>query len=62
MTDLATMLSADRPVDATQALGPVAHYETDPGDAREIETPEHAGKHLDAPAHSSVLAHLPSDA
>ena len=68
MTDLATMLSADRLVDLTQPLGPattlwpgstpfkattLAEYDTGPGYARELEVPEHAGTHLDAPAHFS---------
>ena len=68
MTDLATMLSADRLVDLTQPLGPattlwpgstpfvattVAEYDTGPGYLRELQVPEHAGTHLDAPAHFS---------
>jgi len=68
MTDLATMLSAERLVDLTQPLGPattlwpgstpfkattLAEYDTGPGYLRELEIPEHAGTHLDAPAHFS---------
>jgi len=66
VTDLATLLAPDRLVELTQPLGPgtalwpgsrpfaatiVADYDTDPGYARELEVPEHAGTHLDAPAH-----------
>jgi kynurenine formamidase len=66
VTDLATLLAPDRLVDLTQPLGPdtalwpgsrpfvattVANYDPDPGYARELEVPEHAGTHLDAPAH-----------
>lgn len=66
MTDLETLLAPDRLVDLTQPLGPgtalwpgsrpfaatvVADYDTDGGYARELEVPEHAGTHLDAPAH-----------
>ena len=68
MTDLATLLAPDRLVDLTQPLGPdtalwpgsrpfvattVANHDPDPGYARELEVPEHAGTHLDAPAHFS---------
>ena len=66
MPDLATLLDPGRLVDLTQPLGPattlwpgsrpfaattVADYDTDGGYARELEVPEHAGTHLDAPAH-----------
>ena len=68
MTDLATVLAADRLVDLTQPLGPtttlwpgstpfqattLAEYDTGPGYLRELQVPEHAGTHLDAPAHFS---------
>jgi kynurenine formamidase len=66
MTDLASLLGATRLVDLTQPLGPdtalwpgsrpfrattVADYETDGCYARELELPEHAGTHFDAPSH-----------
>jgi kynurenine formamidase len=66
MTGLDALLAPDRLVDLTQPLGPdtvlwpgstpfaatvVADYETDGGYARELAVPEHAGTHLDAPAH-----------
>ncbi len=66
MTSLAALLAPDRLVDLTQPLGPdtvlwpgstpfaatvVADYDTDGGYARELVVPEHAGTHLDAPAH-----------
>lgn len=66
MTDLDRALGAARLVDLTQPLGPattlwpgsapfaaavVADYETDGCYARELAVPEHAGTHLDAPAH-----------
>lgn len=66
MTDLDALLGAARLVDLTQPLGPatalwpgstpfearvVADYETHGGYARELAVPEHAGTHLDAPAH-----------
>jgi kynurenine formamidase len=66
VTDLATLLAPDRLVDLTQPLGTgtalwpgsrpfaattVAEYDTDGCYARELEVPEHAGTHLDAPAH-----------
>jgi kynurenine formamidase len=66
MTDLAVLLAADRLVDLTQPLGPgtslwpgsrrfaatvVSDYDTGGSYARELEVPEHAGTHLDAPAH-----------
>lgn len=65
-TELAAALSRARVVDLTQALGPatalwpgsapfvattVATYEVDGSFARELAVPEHAGTHLDAPAH-----------
>lgn len=66
MTDLAALLAPSRLVDLTQPLGPgtalwpgsrpfaattVADYDTHGSYARELEVPEHAGTHLDAPAH-----------
>jgi len=66
VTDLASILSRARLVDLTQPLGPgttlwpgsrpfaattVATYEADGAYARELEVPEHAGTHFDAPAH-----------
>ncbi len=66
MTDLATLLAGARLVDLTQPLGPgtslwpgsrpfaattVADYDADGCYARELEVPEHAGTHFDAPAH-----------
>jgi kynurenine formamidase len=66
VTSLEALLAPDRLVDLTQPLGPdtvlwpgstpfaatvVADYETDGGYARELVVPEHAGTHLDAPAH-----------
>jgi kynurenine formamidase len=66
VTDLASILSGARLVDLTQPLGPgttlwpgsrpfaaavVATYEADGAYARELEVPEHAGTHFDAPAH-----------
>jgi kynurenine formamidase len=66
VTDLAALLAPDRLVDLTQPLGPrtalwpgsrpfsatvVARYDSDGSYARELEVPEHAGTHLDAPAH-----------
>ncbi len=66
MLDLATLLDPDRLVDLTQPLGPgttlwpgsrpfaattVSDYDDGGGYARELEVPEHAGTHLDAPAH-----------
>jgi kynurenine formamidase len=66
VTDLASILSGARLVDLTQPLGPgttlwpgsrpfaaatVATYEADGSYARELEVPEHAGTHFDAPAH-----------
>ena len=62
------MLAPDRLVDLTQPLGParscgparrpflattLAEYDTGPGYLRELQVPEHAGTHLDAPAHFS---------
>lgn len=75
MTDLATLLAGARLVDLTQPLGPgtvlwpgsrpfaattVADYDTDGCYARELEVPEHAGTHFEAPAR--VFAILPPDA
>lgn len=66
MTDLDRLLEAARLVDLTQPLGPetalwpgstpfaataIADYEKDGCYARELAVPEHAGTHLDAPAH-----------
>ncbi len=66
MTDLATLLAGSRLVDLTQPLGPgtalwpgsrpfaattIADYDADGCYARELEVPEHAGTHFDAPAH-----------
>lgn len=66
MTALDSLLGAARLVDLTQPLGPetalwpgstpfaaevVADYDTHGGYARELALPEHAGTHLDAPAH-----------
>jgi kynurenine formamidase len=66
VADLSSILSAARLVDLTQPLGPattlwpgsrpfaavtVATYEADGAYARELEVPEHAGTHFDAPAH-----------
>ena len=66
MTDLDRILGAARLVDLTQPLGPdttlwpgstpftavvVADYDADGCYARELTVPEHAGTHLDAPAH-----------
>lgn len=66
MTDLAAVFAPDRLVELTQPLGPatglwpgsrpfaatvVVDYDRDGGYAREIDVPEHAGTHLDAPAH-----------
>jgi kynurenine formamidase len=66
VTDLATLLAPGRLVDLTQPLGPattlwpgsrpfaattVGAYDTHGSYARELEVPEHAGTHLDAPAH-----------
>ncbi len=66
MTALAALLRTGRLVDLTQPLGPrtplwpgsrpfradvVARYEPDGFYARELAMPEHAGTHLDAPAH-----------
>ena len=62
------MLAPDRFVDLTQPLGPrtilwpgstpflattLAEYDKGPGYLRELQVPEHAGTHLDAPAHFS---------
>ncbi len=81
MSDLALVLSAPRLVDLTQPLGPatplwpgstpfaaatVADYETHGGYARELAVPEHAGTHVDAPAHiargGATVDTLPLDA
>ena len=66
MTDLATLLAGANLVDLTQPLGPrtalwpgsrpfaattVAEYVTEGCYSRELEVPEHAGTHFDAPAH-----------
>lgn len=66
MSDLAAALSAARIVDLTQPLGPatglwpgstpfaaptVSEYDTGGSFARDLRVPEHAGTHLDAPAH-----------
>ncbi len=66
MSDLTRLLGSARLVDLTQPLGPetalwpgsrpfaattVAEYEADGCYARELEVPEHAGTHFDAPAH-----------
>ena len=66
MTALETLLAADRLVDLTQPLGPQtvlwpgstpftatadADYDTHESYSRVLELPEHAGTHLDAPAH-----------
>jgi kynurenine formamidase len=66
MSGLAAVLAAERLVDLTQPLGPattlwpgstrfathvVAGYARDGAYARDLATPEHAGTHLDAPAH-----------
>ena len=66
MSELAHLLAASTLVDLTQPLGPatalwpgsspfvattVAEYATDGAYARELEVPEHAGTHFDAPAH-----------
>lgn len=66
MTELATLLAGSRLVDLTQPLGPgtalwpgsrpfaattVSDYATDGSYSRELEVPEHAGTHFDAPAH-----------
>jgi kynurenine formamidase len=68
VTALASILAPDRLVDLTQPLGPdtvlwpgstpfaarvEADYDTHDGYARELSVPEHAGTHLDAPAHFS---------
>jgi len=66
VTDLDALLGAAHLVDLTQPLGPdttlwpgsapfaaavVADYDSDGCYARELAVPEHAGTHLDAPAH-----------
>lgn len=66
MPALATLLAGARLVDLTQPLGPatalwpgsrpfaavtVSDYDTGGSYARELEVPEHAGTHFDAPAH-----------
>jgi kynurenine formamidase len=66
MSELTTALSAARIVDLTQPLGPatglwpgstpfsattVSEYDPDGSWARDLAVPEHAGTHLDAPAH-----------
>ena len=66
MTDLTPLLGSARLVDLTQPLGPatalwpgsrpfaattVAEYGSDGCYARELEVPEHAGTHFDAPSH-----------
>jgi kynurenine formamidase len=66
MPDLASLLAPERLVDLTQPLGPstplwpgstpfaattVVDYDTHGGYARDLAVPEHAGTHLDAPAH-----------
>jgi kynurenine formamidase len=66
MSDLARLLGGAHLVDLTQPLGPetalwpgsrpfaattIADYESDGCYARELEVPEHAGTHFDAPAH-----------
>lgn len=66
MTDLDSVLGAARFVDLTQPLGPdttlwpgsapfaaavVADYDSDGCYFRELSVPEHAGTHIDAPAH-----------
>jgi kynurenine formamidase len=68
VTALDALLAPNRLVDLTQPLGPdtvlwpgsspfaarvVADYDTHDGYARELSVPEHAGTHLDAPAHFS---------
>ncbi len=80
MFDLASLLAPARLVDLTQPLGPatvlwpgstpfaarvVADFDTHGGYARELEVPEHAGTHLDAPIHfardGADVAGLPLD-
>jgi kynurenine formamidase len=66
VADLTSILSGARLADLTQPLGPgttlwpgsrpfaavtVATYASDGAYARELEVPEHAGTHFDAPAH-----------
>ena len=66
VTELAAALGGSSLIDLTQTLGPdtalwpgsrpflattVATYESDACYARELEVPEHAGTHLDAPSH-----------
>jgi kynurenine formamidase len=66
VTALDALLAPDRLVDLTQPLGPAtvlwpgstpfaarvdADYDTHGGYSRELSMPEHAGTHLDAPAH-----------
>jgi len=66
MADLATLLAGANLVELTQPLGPdtalwpgsrpfaattVANYATEGSYSRELEVPEHAGTHFDAPAH-----------
>jgi len=66
MSDLATLLAGACLVDLTQPLGPatslwpgsrpfaaatVATYDVEGCYARELDVPEHAGTHFDAPAH-----------
>jgi kynurenine formamidase len=68
VTALDQLLAPDRLVDLTQPLGPDtvlwpgstpftarvdADYDTHGGYSRELAVPEHAGTHLDAPAHFS---------
>jgi kynurenine formamidase len=80
VSDLATALASERLVDLTAPLGPdtvlwpgstpfeatvVADHDTHGGYARELAVPEHAGTHLDAPAHfardGSTTEQLPLD-
>lgn len=66
MSELAAALGAARIVDLTQPLGPAtglwpgskpfaatlaSDYDPDGSFSRDLEVPEHAGTHLDAPAH-----------
>jgi kynurenine formamidase len=66
VSELAAALAAARIVDLTQPLGPgtglwpgskpflatiASDYDTDGSFSRDLEVPEHAGTHLDAPAH-----------
>ncbi len=66
MSDLDALLAADRLVDLTQPLGPETvlwpgstpfaavvecDYDTHDSYSRDLQLPEHAGTHIDAPAH-----------